>query len=300
MKTSVECLACYLRQALQTARIVGADEQTQRRAVLAVAALLPGLSPDKTPPENSMAVYEQIAAITGVADPYRAIKATSNRDAWLAAQALTPLLAAETDPLPLAMRFAIAGNIIDYGAAAHFDVEAALRRCRDLPLAVDDSGVLLARIRDLRAGGQVLYLCDNAGEIVYDRLLIEQIAKTGCQVCAVVKAGPIINDAMASDAHEAGLGQFAEIIDNGAVCPGTPLALCSPGFLHRFHGAALVIAKGQGNFESLSECQREVFFLLTVKCPVVGGHLAALAGLPQALPGLGEMAVFWHRAGKAF
>jgi len=80
----------------------------------------------------------------------------------------------------------------------------------------------------------------------------------------------------------------------------TPLALCSPEFLGRFHGANLIIAKGQGSFESFSACQREVFFLLTVKCPVVGGHLAALAGLPRALPGLGEMAVFWHWAEKAF
>jgi uncharacterized protein with ATP-grasp and redox domains len=261
--------------------------------VLAVAALLPDLSLDKTPPENSMAVYQQIAAITGVADPYRAIKAASNGDAWRAVRALMPLLAAASDPLPLAIRFAIAGNIIDYGAAAHFDVEAAFHRCRDLPLAVDDSGLLLARIRALRAGDQVLYLCDNAGEIIYDRLLIEQIAKTGCQVCAAVKAGPIINDAIAADAGEAGLGEFAEIIDNGAICPGTPLALCSPEFLHRFQNAALVIAKGQGNFESLSECGREVFFLLTVKCPVVGGHLAELAGLPLPLLGQGEMAVFW-------
>jgi len=292
VKTSVECLPCYLRQSLQTARIAGADEESQRRAVLAVAALLPGLSPDKTPPENSMAVYREIADVTGVADPYQTIKTASNRDACLALDALTPLLAAESDPLPLAIRFAIAGNIIDYGAAADFDVETAFRRCRDLPLAVDDSAALITRIRTLRTGNQVLYLCDNAGEIVYDRLLIEEIAGQGAAVCVVVKAGPIINDATMADAREAGLGQFAEIIDNGAVCPGTPLVLCSPEFRRHFQKAALVIAKGQGNFESLSECERQVFFLLTVKCPVVGGHLAELAGLPQPLPGRGEMVVF--------
>ena len=296
MKTRVECLPCYLRQALQTARIAGADEEGQRAAVLAVAALLPKLGPDKTPPENSMAVYDQIAAITGVADPYRAIKVASNREALLALPTLTSLVAEASEPLSLAIRLAIAGNIIDYGAAADFDVKAAFRRCRDLPLVVDDSGALMARIRALRAGDHVLYLCDNAGEIVYDRLLFAEIAGQGTAIRAVIKAGPIINDATLADAQAAGLDEFAEIIDNGAVCPGTPLALCSPEFVRCFHEADLVIAKGQGNFESLSEARREIFFLLTVKCPVVGGHLAELAGLPQPLPGRGEMVVFRHPA----
>jgi len=294
MKTSAECLPCYLRQALQTARYAGADEKSQRRAVLAVAALLPELPAEKTPPENSMAVYEKIAAVTGVADPYRTIKAASNRDALLALPALAALAASAGEPLPLAIRFAIAGNIIDYGAAAEFDAEAAFRRCRDLPLAVDDSDALIARVRALRPGDPVLYLCDNAGEIVYDRLLIAEIANRGASVCAVVKAGPIINDATIADAREAGLDEYAEIIDNGAICPGTPLALCSSEFRRHFQKAALVIAKGQGNFESLSECPREIFFLLTVKCPVVGGHLAELAGLLRALSGQGEMVVFRH------
>jgi len=296
VKTSPECLPCYLRQALQTARIAGADEAGQRRAVLTVAALLPELFADKTPPENSMAVYEKIAAVTGVTDPYREIKAASNREAMLALRALAPLVAGEDEPLPLAIRFAIAGNIIDYGAAAQFDVEATFRHCRDLPLAVNDSGVLLQRIRSLGVDDHVIYLCDNAGEIVYDGLLIAQIASQGAPICAVVKAGPIINDATIADARQAGLDEFAEIIDNGAICPGTPLALCSSGFLRRFYGASLVIGKGQGNFESLSECPREIFFLLTVKCPVVGGHLAKLARLPRALPGRGEMVVFRHGA----
>ncbi|MDR3089006.1 MAG: ARMT1-like domain-containing protein [Desulfobulbaceae bacterium] len=292
MKTDADCLPCYLRQALQTARLAGADEKTARGVVLAVAALLPTLTEGRTPPENSMAVYAKITELTGVADPYQAIKAASNREALTAVAALRPLLDQVENPLFLAIRFAIAGNIIDYGAAARFDVEAAFRRCRELPLAVDDGGPLMARIQALRDDEEVLYLCDNAGEIVYDRLLLEQIAKTKCRMAAVVKAGPIINDALVADAHVAGLGQYAEIIDNGAVCPGTPLALCSPDFRRRFARAALVIAKGQGNFESLSEGEREIFFLLTIKCSVVGTHLAELAGLPEALPGQGEMAVF--------
>ena len=297
MKTSLECLPCYLRQALQTARIAGVDEEGRRRAVLTVAAFLPELFADKTPPENSMAVYAKIAAVTGVADPYQAIKAISNREARRALRDLTPLVAAESEPLPLAIRFAVAGNIIDYGAAAEFDVETVFRRCRDLPLAVDNSAALIERIRALCTGDHVLYLCDNAGEIVYDRLLIEKITSHGAAVCAVVKAGPIINDATIADAREAGLDELAEIIDNGAICPGTPLTLCSSGFLRRFYGASLVIAKGQGNFESLSECPREIFFLLTVKCPVVGRHLAELAILPRPLPGTGEMAVFHYQPG---
>ena len=114
-------------------------------------------------------------------------------------------------------------------------------------------------------------LTDNAGEIVFDRLLIEQLPAENITV--VVRGKPVINDAMMEDASIAGLPQIVEVINNGSDAPGTILESCSEKFRHRFEKADLIIAKGQGNYETLSDVDKNIFFLLKVKCPVIAEHL---------------------------
>jgi len=161
-------------------------------------------------------------------------------------------------------------------------------------LVIDDSRQLCDQACCLPAGARVLYLADNCGEIVYDLLVLRCLADLGLDVTVAVKAGPIINDALIADAIACGLDRYARIISNGTACPGTPLTSCSREFLEAFYGADLILSKGQGNFETLSEAVAEIaadiFFLLTVKCSVVGTHLAGLSGQdPATLPGQGEM-----------
>ena len=139
----------------------------------------------------------------------------------------------------------------------------------------------------------MLYLADNCGEIVYDRLLIEYLFRRGFAITLAVKDGPIINDALLEDALTAGLDRFARIISNGSRCPGTVLDQCSLEFRQLFASADVVISKGQGNFESLSDIDREVFFLLMLKCRVAASHMAELAAVAREnLPGQGEMVVY--------
>ncbi len=294
MRSSVDCLCCFMDQALRVARISSTDEMVHLAAARAAAALLPQMDMALTPPENAVALYATIAGITGCADPYLAIKKISNEQAL----ALLPDLMREVEqskrPLLAALRLAIAGNIIDYGAMHSFDVDAAMQRVRLMPLVIDDSRQLYEQVCCLPAGARVLYLADNCGEIVYDLLVLRGLAELGLDITVAVKAGPIINDALVSDTIACRLDRYARIISNGTACPGTPLASCSREFMEVFHGADLILAKGQGNFETLSEAVSEIaadiFFLLTVKCPVVGTHLAGLSGHnPAALPGQGEM-----------
>jgi len=253
-----------------------------------------------TPPENSVAVYAVIARVTGCADPYLALKKASNDQVL----AILPDLLKEVEqsevPLLAAIRLAIAGNIIDYGAMASFDVGAAMARARTIPFAIDESRQLLERVSRLPAKSSVLYLVDNCGEIVYDSLVIRCLVDLGLEVTVAVKEGPIINDALVADAIVCGLDHYARIITNGTTCPGTPLASCSAEFLQVFQRADLILSKGQGNFETLSEAVSEtgadIFFLLTVKCSVVGAHLARLAGKRlDELPGHGEMVLFCRK-----
>jgi damage-control phosphatase, subfamily I len=202
-------------------------------------------------------------------------------------------MTASASQLTTALRFIIAGNCIDYGAFTNVDILKALDRSRNSTFVVDHSTQLRDRIASLKQGATVLYLADNSGEIVYDCLLIEYLFRHGFAITIAVKDGPIINDALTEDALAANLDRFGRIISNGSRCPGTVLDQCSAEFRQIFASTDLVIAKGQGNFESLSEVDREIFFLLMLKCRVAARHMAELAEIdPANLPGQGEMAVY--------
>jgi len=293
MKTEVDCLPCFVRQALQVARVAGCPAEVQMRVVQKIAAIVATVDTHFSPPVHAGEIYREIAEITGCPDPYRELKRISNKEATLILPGLRREVAACDAPLPLILRFAIAGNSIDYGAFAGVNIQAALDKSRCAPLAIDHSGMLADRLAALEKGASVLYLADNSGEIVYDRLLVEYLYDKGLDITLAVKDGPIINDALREDALAAGLDRFARIISNGTRCPGTVLEQCSAEFIRLFHSADLVISKGQGNFESLSTVRREIFFLLMLKCPAAAHHMAELARVDAAqLPGKGEMAVY--------
>ena len=172
----------------------------------------------------------------------------------------------------MAVRIAIAGNIIDLGVAENYDLDATLKRVLTQALAIND--IASFRIA-LSRSNSVLYLADNAGETVFDQILIEIL---DTPVTYVVKAGPIINDATQEDAVDAGIDQVAKIIDNGSNAPGTLLDQCSKTFRNRFAQADLIIAKGQANYESLSGISAPIFFLLQAKCGVIARDMEVAEG----------------------
>ncbi|MCI5126419.1 MAG: DUF89 family protein, partial [Candidatus Electrothrix sp. AR5] len=157
----------------------------------------------------------------------------------------------------------------------------------DREFVLDDYSFLL---ETLQGKPKVLYLCDNCGEIVFDGLLIRQLNKLGCQVTAAVREAPIINDATMADAQTCGLDKICSVISNGTRCPGTSLDACSEEFREHFRAADLIISKGMGNFETLSEVSAPIFFLFTVKCSQVARHLTERQGFKSGfLKGAGEM-----------
>jgi hypothetical protein len=165
-----------------------------------------------------------------------------------------------------AANFAIAGNVIDSGVKNNLkesDLVEAVEHAAQNALHGDTSEFVSAVLR----AEKILYLCDNAGEIVFDTLLIEQLGSH--RVTAAVRGKPIINDALMADARAAGLTDLVPVIDNGSDAPGTVLEDCSDTFKEAFDAADLIISKGQGNFETLSDSDRPIFFLFKAKCPVV-------------------------------
>jgi uncharacterized protein with ATP-grasp and redox domains len=175
------------------------------------------------------------------------------------------------DPLKEALRIAVAGNFIDFGTTEQVDLKAGLEKILDQDFAIDHYGEL----RDsLERSERVLMLGDNAGETVFDRVLIEELGKP---VRYVVRAAPMINDATREDAVMAGIEGVAEIVSSGCVAPGTIRRFCSPEFWQELRETPLIISKGQGNFEGLSDEALPIFFLLKAKCRAVAREV----GVPQ-------------------
>jgi damage-control phosphatase, subfamily I len=248
--------------------MAGADEAQQYDILHQVIAEVQDFPPDHTPPEMAYRIHQIVHESLGNGNPYQPAKEASTQHALSIYPELRAMVAASDDPLDTAVRVAIAGNIIDMGVTHDYDLDGALDRLLHAPFAIDH----MPQFRQaVAANGEILYLGDNAGETVFDRVLIEAL---DVPVTYVVRGGPIINDATRQDAIAAGLDHAAAaIIDSGAAVPGTILELCSPEFQHRFHSAHLIIAKGQGNYESLSGSGAPVFFALQAKCPVIAADL---------------------------
>jgi hypothetical protein len=173
-----------------------------------------------------------------------------------------------------AMRLAIAGNIIDYGVSDHFDLQEALDKVLFSGFAIDHSAELEKAAAKAKT---ILYLGDNAGEIVFDKLFIETMMHPN--LWFAVRGSPVINDATMEDARYVGMDEVAHVIPNGYDAPSTLLEHCSAEFRELFDRADLIISKGQGNLEGLldNQTEREIYFLLMVKCDVV----ADVLGVPK-------------------
>ena len=241
-------------------------EKVARRALHAAAEI----DLDMPPPVYGQEFHRWLRHTTGVPDPYRAAKDRFN----MMALAMLPDLAAEIerapDPFTLAVRLAIAGNLIDMGVNGDIP-EGLVRQSLENALSEAFRGDIEELRQEIARADSILYLADNAGEIVFDRLLIQQLPLD--RVTLVVRGGPVINDATLIDARVAGLHDIVNVTDNGSDAPGTILPDCSHDFRERFARADLVIAKGQGNFETLSETVGNMFFLFKVKCSVVSGQV---------------------------
>jgi len=276
MRTYLDCLPCFLRQALEAARLATPDENIHRKVLNRGMVVLSEASLTSPPPETARLVYRAIKEATACGDPYRELKLKYNRIAKGMYPRLKELVARAEDPLLAAARIAIAGNIIDFGVGSDFDLEGALSEAMASEFAIDD----YSRFRESLAGTKkVLYLGDNAGEIVFDKVLIEVLGKNGRHITYGVKGQPVINDCTLADARFVEMDKFAQVISDGSDTPGTILKLCSPEFVAAYRGADMVICKGQGNYETLSLAKdRSIYFLLKVKCPVIARDLGVSIG----------------------
>jgi len=277
VKTYLDCLPCLLGQALKAARAATDDEELHRRVLNSIAGMIPRLSLGLRPPEITQQGYQLIYQITGNSDPFRKAKVEANRAALALYPRLKEVIASTEDPLLTACKLAIAGNSIDL--APNFDqvdMDDIMNTALASPLAINDYPEFRSSISNSR---HILYLGDNAGEIVFDRVLIEELHQVRkLEIDFVVREKPIINDATLDDAIAVGMDRVARIASSGSDAPATILSQCSSEMLKLYYSADVIIAKGQGNYESLDEEPGNIFFLLRAKCPIVAELLGVSVG----------------------
>jgi uncharacterized protein with ATP-grasp and redox domains len=276
MHTQLDCIPCFLRQALGTIRRLTDDEEIHARLMCELLRGLGDLNMADPPPVIGRHIHRLIRHLLDDDDPYRAVKTQFNRHALALYPSLKRRIDESADPFDTAVRLAIAGNTIDF-AALDDVTEAAVLEVIERALSQPLRGTIDGLEERIASAGRLLYLADNAGEIVFDRLLIERMPRQ--RITLAVRGRPVINDATCEDAEAAGLTGLVEVIDNGSDAPGTILEDCSPDFRRRFDEADLILAKGMGNFETLNAVKgRPLYFLLMAKCPLVAQHIGCAEG----------------------
>ena len=235
--------------------------------------LLPPQSFDQSPAEMSYYAVRLVSDILGCEDPFADEKHKSNAAMLELYPELKSIVDSSQDKLHTAVKLTAAGNIIDMGILREFDVNDAIDDVLERSFQIDHFEFLR---KDLEKAKSILYLADNAGEIVADKLFLETLDRN--DVVVAVNERPILNDATMEDAIDAGLTKIVTVIDNGSDGPGTILETCSEEFLSCMDQSDLIIAKGQGNYETLSDLDKNIYFILKAKCPVVAADLGCDIG----------------------
>ncbi|MFO8061567.1 MAG: ARMT1-like domain-containing protein [bacterium] len=272
MKMYLECLACVMNQALRAGRIATDNEETIRELINDTGMMIKDIPMDASPPEIGELVYRKINRIVENNDPYKNLKKRNIERALKLYPEFKQLVNQSGNPLLTAVKLAVAGNIIDFGVNKTFDIERDIRGILEQEFAIFDFEQFTDRLNRV---DEILYIGDNAGEGVFDRILIEEMDKP---VKFAVRSIPIINDITMDETGIIGLDSIAEIIDSGVKSPGLILKNASRDFRELFSNADMIISKGQGNYEGLSEETGNIFFLLKAKCHVIARDIGVNEG----------------------
>ena len=269
MRLQDKCLPCVVNQVIKVANITGIN--TKEELLREVFTYLSKMNFDETTPEIIGEIFEMIKRHTNNPDPYKETRNYYNTMFMELLPEFESKIEQAENSFMSAIRYAIVGNIIDFNPIHNTlleDIYDCFDKMEQLELAIDDSHALL---KDISNAGTLLYLGDNCGEICMDKILLKKIKELNPNVKLLfgVRGKPVVNDSISEDAYSVGIDEYAEIIDNGDGSLGTVLNRTSPAFKEVYKKADVVIAKGQANYECLSEENKNIYFLLMTKCDVI-------------------------------
>ena len=274
MKTEPGCIPCIINQCITTLNLTGCGEKLKRKTIKKLLEKLSVIDYAMPPAYNSDFAYIIAREVTGVKDPYYDLKKQYNRLALEIYPRLKEIVRSSKDKVYTAAKIAVEGNVIDLGININkgkpLDFNKILEDIKNVPFSVDDYKELK---KSLDKSKDILYLSDNAGEIVFDRVFIEELISLNKNVVLSVKSGPIINDVTVEDVRETGLDKLVRVIETGNDRVGVNFKSASDEFLKEFKEADIIIAKGQGNFETLDDIYANTFFILKAKCEKIARAL---------------------------
>ncbi len=280
METYQACFPCIMK--LMESTLNKTDMDDLSRQVILDTFEADWVKTDLTLPPARTAglIYHKVLQEVHQDDLFKAHKESSIQQALTLYPRLVELLEQAPDPLDAAIRISALGNILDAANPNSYDMDEEIARLFDDKIWGDSLDIFREKLINVDS---LLFLADNAAEAVFDKVLIESLA---VPVIYAVKSAPAFDDALVTDARQAGIDQVASLIESGSPYPGTYLPSCTPEFQELFFSAPLVLAKGQANFETLSDTSREIFFLLKVKCEVISTEI----GFPK-----GSLALKYQR-----
>jgi len=274
MITNYECIPCGINSILNMFELGLIENRYKEPIIKSTLKYLAEIDYNDTPIRVNRNKHRLIRKISGNSDPYKPLKEKFNTEALKLYPEYKQIVDSDKNPFNKALRLAIAGNIIDFGPGHTINIKQTIEEIFKSNLAVDHSKELFDEIKKAKS---ILYLLDNTGEVVFDKIFIETVNHPNITV--VVRNSPILNDATMEDAKLLELDKLATIITNGDDSPGTLLSDVSEEFMEKFNNADLIISKGMGNFEGLSGVKdKNIFFLLVAKCNIVANILGTKKG----------------------
>jgi len=274
MKTQFECIPCIINSYLKLVETRVLPEPQQEVILRQVLQYLSTVDYDQSPPMLGRTLQRMIRESLQDPDPYHQIKQHYNQMMMDLYSSFKEIVERSEDPFDTAMRMAIAGNVIDFGAKYQFDIMDSINRVKEGELAIDDSSKLR---HDLKHANTLLYIGDNCGEIVLDKLFLETVNVP--QKYFVDRESPVINDITLDDAKMTGMDKIARVLSTGDDSPGAVWESASKDFRDHFSNADVIISKGQGNLEGLIDVPHEhIFFLLVTKCDLIGERIGTRNG----------------------
>jgi uncharacterized protein with ATP-grasp and redox domains len=273
MNLELDCIPCIVNSFIKLLKLEELPHRIQEETMRKFLRLIAEADYHKSPPILGREMHRMIREQLNNDDPYEDIKKKNNKMMLDMYTEFEEMIERSSNPFDTAMRLAIAGNVIDFGPQNQFDIMDSIERIAHSPLAIDDSKFLE---KDLKKASSLLYIGDNCGEIILDKLFLETINFQNTYFA--VRSGPVINDATIEDAVMVGIDKIAKVISTGDDAPGVALDSCSDEFKEIFQKSDVIISKGQGNLEGLIDVDQNIYFLLVTKCDLVGNLVGTAKG----------------------